>query len=77
MQVALHTERYKCVLFSKDINKNTEGPNDLSFFYYTSQIHNGKQRVCRAPRAHDKGTKTHGKDFVMRFSSGRTTKGAR
>jgi hypothetical protein len=69
MQVALHTERYKCVLFSKDINKNTEGPNDLSFFYYTSQIHNRKQS--------GKGTKTHGKYFVVRFSSGRTAKGAR
>jgi hypothetical protein len=35
------------------------------------------ERVCRAPEAHDKGTKTHGKDFAVRFSSRRTAKGAR
>jgi hypothetical protein len=43
----------------------------------TFKHHNGKQTVCRAPRAHGKGTKTHGKDFAVRFSSGRTAKGAR
>jgi hypothetical protein len=41
-----------------------------------SMIHNGKQMVCRAPRAHGKGTKMHGKDLAVRFSSGRTEKGA-
>jgi hypothetical protein len=36
-----------------------------------------KQGLCRAPRAHGKGLKTHDKLFAVRFLSGRTTKGAR
>jgi hypothetical protein len=39
--------------------------------------HYGKQGLCRAPRAHGKGLKTHGKPFTVRFLSGRTAKGAR
>jgi cathepsin F len=39
--------------------------------------HYGKQGLCRAPRAHGKGLKTHGKPFAVRFLSGRTAKGAR
>jgi hypothetical protein len=35
--------------------------------------HYGKQRLW----AHGKGPKTHGKHFAVRFSSGRTAKGAR
>jgi hypothetical protein len=39
--------------------------------------HYGKQGLCRAPRAHGQGLKTHGKPFAVRFFAGRTAKGAR
>jgi hypothetical protein len=39
--------------------------------------HYEKQAICRAPRAHGKGPKTHGKVFAVRFWSGRTAKSTR
>jgi hypothetical protein len=50
---------------------------NTSLLFYLQNSHYGKQGLCRAPRAHGKGQKTHGKPFAVRFSSGRTAKGAR
>jgi hypothetical protein len=45
---------------------------------FVCQIY-GKLRVCRAPEAHSKDQKTHGKEttFAVRFLSRRTAKGTR
>jgi hypothetical protein len=56
--MAFQLERQLCLLHLTSLFHNLENHENHV------KTHYGKQEVCRAPRAHGKGPKTHGKDFV-------------